>query len=87
LRRAKEYTYGQIHLNLESTDNQMMWLGEGLLGHNRVINPDKLIRQIEAVTPEEVRAAAALLVHDERLNVAVVSPTAELAEIEAAAKF
>ncbi len=63
LRRAKEYTYGQIHLNLESTDNQMMWLGEGLLGHNRVINPDKLIRQIEAVTPEEVprrgRAAGA----------------------------
>lgn len=87
LRRAKEYTFGQIHLNLESTDNQMMWLGEGLLGHNRVINVDKLIRQIEAVTPEEVRAAAALLVHDERLNVAVVSPTAELAEIEAAARF
>lgn len=87
LRRAKEYTYGQIHLNLESTDNQMMWLGEGLLGHNRVINPDKLIRQIELVTAEEVRAAAALLVHDERLNVAVVSPTAELAEVAAAARF
>jgi len=87
LRRAKEYTCGQMHLNLEGSDNQMMWLGEGLLGHNRVLNPDKLIQQIEAVTPEEVRAAAALLVHDERLNIAVVSPTAELAEIEAAAKF
>jgi predicted Zn-dependent peptidase len=87
VRRAKEYACGQIHLNLESTDNQMMWLGEGLLGHNRVLNPDKLIQQIEAVTPEEIRAAAALLVHDKRLNIAVVSPTAELAEIEAAAKF
>src|SRR5271170_5554683 len=87
LRRAKEYTYGQIHLNLESTDSQMMWLGEGLIGHNRVINPDKLIRQIELVTPEEVRAAASVLVHDERLNVAVVSPTVELAEVKAAAKF
>ncbi|MCE0482896.1 MAG: insulinase family protein [Methylacidiphilales bacterium] len=87
LRRAKEYTFGQIHLSLESTDNQMMWLGESLVGHQRVINPDKLIRQIEAVTPEEVRAAAALLVHDEKLNVAVVSPTAELAEIEAEARF
>jgi predicted Zn-dependent peptidase len=87
LRRAKEYTYGQIHLSLESTDNQMMWLGEGLLGHNRVINPDKLIRQIELVSAEEVRAAAAMLVHDQRLNVAVVSPTAELAEIEAVARF
>jgi len=87
LRRAKEYTYGQIHLGLESPDSQMMWLGEGLVGHNRVLNPDKLIQQIEAVTAEEVRAAAGLLVHDERLNVAVVSPTVELAEIEAAAKF
>jgi predicted Zn-dependent peptidase len=87
LRRAKEYTSGQIFLSLESTDNQMMWMGENLLAHDRVIDPDKLIRQIEAVTAEEVRAAAALLVHDERLNVAVVSPTAELAEVEAAARF
>ncbi len=87
LRRAKEYTYGQIHLNLESTDNQMMWLGEGLLGHDRVINPEKLVRQIEAVTPEEVRAAASLLVHDERLNIAVVSPTVEQAEVEEVARF
>jgi predicted Zn-dependent peptidase len=87
LRRAKEYTCGQIHLGLESTDNQMMWLGEGLVGHNRVLNPDKLIQQIEAVTAEEVRAAAALLVHDERLNIAAVSPTVDVAEIAAAAKF
>ena len=87
LRRAKEYTFGQIHLSLESTDNQMMWMGEGLVGHDRVINPDKLIRQIEAVTPEEVRAAAALLVHNERINLAVVSPTAELEQIQAAARF
>jgi predicted Zn-dependent peptidase len=87
LRRAKEYTYGQIHLSLESPDSQMMWLGENLIGHQRVLNPDKLIRQIEAVTPEEVRVAAALLVHDERLNISVVSPTVEQAEIEAAARF
>jgi predicted Zn-dependent peptidase len=87
LRRAKEYTCGQIHLGLESTDNQMMWLGEGLIGHNRVLNPDKLIQQIEAVTAEEIRSAASLLVHDERLNIAAVSPTVEVGEIEAAAKF
>ena len=87
LRRAKEYAAGQLHLSLESTDNQMMWLGESLIGHNRVLNPDKLIRQVDAVTADEVQAAAALLVHDERLNIAVVSPTAELAEVEAAAKF
>jgi predicted Zn-dependent peptidase len=87
LRRAKEYTYGQIHLGLESPDSQMMWLGEGLIGHNRVLNPDKLIQQIEAVTAEEVRAAAGLLIHDERLNIAAVSPSVELAEIEAVAHF
>jgi predicted Zn-dependent peptidase len=87
LHRAKEYTCGQIHLSLESTDNQMMWMGEGLTGHDRVINPEKLIRQIDAVTPEEVRAAAALLVHNERINLAVVSPTAELEQIQAAARF
>jgi predicted Zn-dependent peptidase len=87
LRRAKEYACGQLHLGLESTDNQMMWMGEGLTGHDRVINPEKLIRQVEAVTPEEVRAAAALLVHNERINLAVVSPTAEEEQVRAAARF
>ena len=28
LRRARDYVIGQIDLSLESTDNQMMWLGE-----------------------------------------------------------
>jgi len=63
-----------------------MWLGEGLLGHNRVINPDKLIRQIEAVTPEEVRAAAALLVHDSGSTLRW-SAHGGVGEVEEAASF
>ena len=32
LRRARDYVIGQMDLSLESTESQMMWLGEQLLG-------------------------------------------------------
>ena len=39
LRRARDYVIGQIDLSLESTDNQMNWLGEQLLGYGRILPP------------------------------------------------
>jgi predicted Zn-dependent peptidase len=39
LRRARDYVIGQIDLGLESTDNQMNWLGEQLLGYGRIFRP------------------------------------------------
>jgi predicted Zn-dependent peptidase len=37
LRRARDYVIGQIDLSLESTDNQMNWIGEQWLGYGRII--------------------------------------------------
>ena len=36
---ARDYLIGQHRLGLESTTNQMMWLGESLLGHGRIVPP------------------------------------------------
>jgi len=41
LRRARDYTIGQIDLSLESTDNQMNWLGEQLSATENFSNPPK----------------------------------------------
>jgi predicted Zn-dependent peptidase len=74
LRRARDYVIGQIDLRLEGTENQMMWLGENLLGYGRVMPPGEVKQRLLAVRAAEVRAAARDFFRPERLNLALVSP-------------
>ncbi len=74
LRRAREYLIGQADLSLESTDNQMNWIGEQWLGYGRIASPAAVKRRLNQVTAAEVRAVARDFFRPERLNLAVVSP-------------
>ncbi|HVM51318.1 MAG TPA: pitrilysin family protein [Candidatus Acidoferrum sp.] len=74
LRRARDYLIGQIDLGLESTDNQMNWLGEQLLGYGRILPPAQIKRRLTRVTAAEIRAAARDFIRPEGLNLALVSP-------------
>jgi len=74
LRRAKDYSVGQMRLGLESTSNQMMWVGEHLLAYGFIHTPLEIQRQIEGVTPEQVRSVAAEMFQDRHLNGAVITP-------------
>ncbi len=76
LRRARDYVLGQIDLSLESTDSQMMWLGEQILGYGKTVPPREVKRRIAAITAAEVRAAARDFFRTENLNLALVSPLA-----------
>lgn len=74
LRRARDYVIGQIDLSLESTDNQMNWLGEQLLGYGKIFQPGEVKRRLRKVTAGEIRAAACDFFRPDRLNLALVSP-------------
>lgn len=74
LRRARDYVIGQIDLSLESTENQMIWLGEQMLGYDRIFPPEEMKQRLMAVRPAEVQAAARDFFRPERLNLALVSP-------------
>jgi predicted Zn-dependent peptidase len=74
LRRARDYVIGQIDLSLESTDNQMNWLGEQLLGYGRIFRPAEVKRRLREVTAGEIRAVARDFFRPERMNLALVSP-------------
>jgi predicted Zn-dependent peptidase len=74
LRRACDYVLGQIELGRESTDNQMNWVGEQLLGYGRIYSIAGIKRRLGQVTPNEIRAAACDFFRPERLNLALVSP-------------
>jgi predicted Zn-dependent peptidase len=74
LRRARDYVLGQFDLSLEGTENQMMWLGEQVLGHRRIIPPAEIKRRIARVTSTEIRSVAADFFRRDRLNLALVTP-------------
>jgi predicted Zn-dependent peptidase len=74
LRRARDYVLGQLDLSLESTDNQMMWIGEQLIGYGKIIPPAEIKQRLREVKPSDIRAAARGFFRPERLTLALVSP-------------
>jgi predicted Zn-dependent peptidase len=74
LRRARDYLIGQIDLSLESTENQMMWLAEQMLGYGRTVPPSHIKECLCAVRASEIRAVACEFLRRERMSLALVSP-------------
>ena len=74
LGRARDYVIGQIDLSLENTENQMMWIGEQLLGYGKVTPPSEVKSRLGEVKPAQVRAVARDCFRPDRLSVALVSP-------------
>jgi predicted Zn-dependent peptidase len=74
LRRARDYLIGQLDLSLESTENQMNWIGEQLLAYGKIIPPKDAKQRLTEVKPAQVRAVAREFLRPERMNLAVVSP-------------
>ena len=73
LRRARDYVIGQIDLGLETTDNQMNWLGEQLLGYGKIVTAAEIKRRLREVSAAQIRAVARDFFRPERLNLALVS--------------
>ena len=79
---AQDYTIGQTLMGLESTTNQILWMGESLLGYGRVLCPVEIEQRILGVTRAEVQAVAGECLKLGRLGIAVVGPLKDAAKIE-----
>lgn len=82
LNETKEYLIGQFELNLESTENQMNFLGEQIIGFRKLQSPDTIIDSINAVTAEDVRLVARNFIKPERANLAIISSIKDTSDIE-----
>lgn len=82
LRKAQDYTIGQTLMGLESTTNQMMWMGESLLGHGKILDPAEIEKKIFAVTREQIQAVACHCLNRARLGVAIIGPSKESDQIK-----
>jgi predicted Zn-dependent peptidase len=74
VRRARDYVNGQIELGRESTDNQMNWVGEQLLGYGCILRPEQIQKRLTTVTGAQIQAVAQEFFRPERLNLALVTP-------------
>lgn len=74
LNAACEYVIGQFELYLESTENYMTWLGEGVAAHGNIASPTVVKNRLNRVTPEDIRAAAREFIRPDRMTLAVVTP-------------
>jgi predicted Zn-dependent peptidase len=81
LRKAQDYTIGQTLMGLESTTNQMMWMGESVLGYRKILDPLDIEKKVLSVTPEDVRQVACYCLNRARLGVAMVGPLKDSSEI------
>src|SRR5207248_1137074 len=74
LRDARDYLIGQIDLSLESTENQMMWLGDQLIGYGKIIPPSQIKQRLSEVNAAQVRAVARQFFHPQNMSLALVTP-------------
>ncbi|MEI8107036.1 MAG: pitrilysin family protein [Verrucomicrobiota bacterium] len=74
LKKARDYTIGQTLMGLESTSNQIIWMGESLLAYQRVLCPEETERQLLAVSPEEIQRVAAHVINPAHISLAIVGP-------------
>jgi predicted Zn-dependent peptidase len=74
LQRARDYVIGQIDLSSESTESQMNWLGEQILGYGRTFTPVEVKQKLGRVTAAQIRAAARDFLRPDRYSLALVSP-------------
>lgn len=74
MQRARDYVIGQMDLSLESTESQMTWLGEQVLGYGRIFSPETIRRRLRAVTAADLRRVAEDFFRAERMNLALVGP-------------
>ncbi len=77
LKHAQDFIIGQLRLGLESTTNQMSWIGENVVCHGRFIPPEDTVDRIRSVTPEDVRQVAEDVFVPESISTAMVCPTVD----------
>jgi predicted Zn-dependent peptidase len=84
IKRAKEYYRGQLAFALEDTMSHMLWLGEKIIMGEKDFSPKSIIRNIEAVSAEDIMRVAGGLFRNDNLNLAVISPAKEEGRVKEA---
>ena len=74
LRKAKDFKIGNLFLGLETSDAFADFYGYQEIYREEVLDPEEVVRRIEAVTIEEIQAVARDIFQVQKLNLSIVGP-------------
>lgn len=74
LRRVKDFTTGRFMLSLDSSDDVAFYYGEQLVSKGEMHTPAEVVKKIQAVTPQQIRAAARKFFTPENAHLVFIGP-------------
>jgi len=74
LKKAKNYLRGKTHLGLEASDEVASFLGGQEISENKILSPEKILREMDKVTSSEIQQIAKEIFVPEYMNLALVGP-------------
>lgn len=77
LKRVKDQAEGRMAFTLESTSGVTDDYGSSVLFYDKIITPQDELAKIQAVTQDDIKAVAADIFTDKRLNMAVIGKTVD----------
>lgn len=87
LKRAKDYLSGRLILSLETSDDLAMFYGGQEIIKGEVMEPEELLRKINAVTKENIMSVAKDIFKNSGLNLALIGPYKETAPFAKILRF
>ena len=72
LNKAKQHLIGTLNLGLESSDSLAVYYGGQEVLRKEIKKPEDIIKEIKAVTADEIKFVAERIFKDEGLNLAIV---------------
>ena len=74
LAEAKDYAIGHMKLAVESTTNQMIWIGESTLQRDDFMPPEQIIESLKSVTADDVQNLSHTIFRKQRISTALIAP-------------
>ncbi len=74
LKAAKEYLKGKIILELEDSENIADWYSKQELLLHKILTPEQRLKKVFAVNLSNIKRAAADVIKENKLNMAIIGP-------------
>lgn len=79
---AKEFLIGQLLIGLETSESQMNWLGEQLMGYRKIIPIEETIKGLRKVSADDVMHVARAIFKPQNAALAVIGQVSNVDELK-----
>lgn len=85
--KTKDFLIGNLYLGLESSDELAQFYGVQEILRKPIKNPEAMVKEIEAVTAEDVKNLARQIFKNDILNLALIGPFKDEKQFQSILKF